>query len=118
MKTKPGVFLHNLKMEMRKVLIAADSIWKDHDRELVVTDTDGTIWNEDTRQWECFVHSPGSLHPFGYAVDLRSDYFGRGEAEVVAQALRDQLGEGYDVIVHSTHIHVEYDRAKYGKSYS
>jgi len=97
MKVKTGVALAGLKIYMRKVLTVADHVWTAHGRELVVTSTtDG-------------VHSPGSLHPYGYAVDLRSRYFTADEIKVVAAELRGLLGTRYDVVVHKTHIHVEYD---------
>lgn len=97
MKTKPGVIIAGLKIEMRKVLMVADKIWKEHGQELVITSgLDG-------------VHSPGSLHPYGYALDLRSRYFVKARCPLVVVDLKEQLGNDYDVIVHSTHIHVEYD---------
>ncbi len=97
MKVKSGVKLAGLKLEMRKVLVEADKLWKAHNQELVVTSTlDG-------------VHSAGSLHPYGYAVDLRTRYFDTAEYNVLAGELRLMLGDKYDVIVHYSHIHVEYD---------
>jgi len=86
-----------LQLEMRKVLIKADRIWKQKGQTLVVTSTtDG-------------VHSPESLHPYGYAVDLRTRYFDIADHGHIAFLLERQLGNKYDVIVHKTHIHVEYD---------
>ena len=32
--------------------------------------------------------------------------------EKIADELRQVLGEGYQVIIHSSHIHCEYDKAK------
>ena len=101
MKVKEGVTLAGLKIEMRPVLICADKIWKENGQELVITEALGGV------------HSPGSLHPYGYALDKRTRYFKKeGQVEKVAQKLRDHLGSKYDVIVHSTHIHVEYDAVK------
>jgi len=98
MKIKDGASLIGLKLPMRKVLIIADELWKDAGKELVVTEgTGGT-------------HSAGSLHPFGYAVDLRSRYFDTSTQRDVASALRLRLGPDYDVVVHKTHVHVEYQK--------
>ena len=97
MKAKKGVIIAGLKLEMRKVLIAADKIWKEHDQELVITSGMDSV------------HSPGSLHPYGYALDLRTRYFDGFEVEQVEKKLSAQLGNKYDVVRHSTHIHVEYD---------
>ncbi len=97
MKGKNGVVLLGLKLEMRKVLIEADKVWKAHGQELTITSgLDG-------------IHSPGSLHPYGYALDLRTRYFDKAEYTTIAAELRAALGDKYDVIVHYTHIHIEYD---------
>lgn len=97
MQIKDGVIMAGLKIEMQKVLIAADLIWKDLGEELVITGAlDGT-------------HSAGSLHYYGYALDLRTRYFNEDQKHVAGVGLRDELGGDYDVIVHGSHIHVEYD---------
>ena len=89
--------LRDLKLEMRPVLIAADKVWKKHGRELVITCTGGGV------------HSPGSLHYYGYAIDLRTNYFGTEQVKEVARDLISELPDGFQVIVERTHIHVEYD---------
>lgn len=98
MKIKEGAVLTGLQLEMRKVLVEADKIWKSFNKELVVTEGTGGA------------HSAGSLHYYGYAVDLRSYYFTSEEKFKVVTDLKNALGGDYDVIVHNTHIHVEYDR--------
>lgn len=95
-----SVKIHGLQIQMLPVLKNAGHIWKDMGEELVVTSArDG-------------IHSAGSLHYYGYAVDFRSRYFSRRGVGIVANRLRDTLGSDYQVIVHSTHIHVEYEKAK------
>jgi len=97
MRIKPGVILQGLKIEMRPALLAANKIWKAYGKELVITSAlDGT-------------HSPGSLHYYGYALDFRTHYFHDGIPDLVAKTLRKELGRNYDVVLHDTHIHVEYD---------
>ena len=100
MKIKNGVILAGLDIEMRPVLIAADKIWKAHGQELVVTSgLEGT-------------HSAGSMHYYGLALDFRTRYFEDDGAavNVELQCELDNLFRGdYDVILHSSHIHVEYD---------
>lgn len=90
------VNIWGLEREMQPVLKAADIIWKQFGQELVITCArDG-------------MHSAGSLHYYGLAVDLR--IWGLdGKVNTVATNLRNALGNKYDVIVHTTHIHVEYD---------
>ena len=97
MKLKEGAILAGLNTKMRPVLIAAEHIWKDHGQELVVTSgLDGC-------------HSAGSLHYYGLALDLRTRYFSKEKKALVAAALNRSLSSAYDVVVHPTHIHVEYD---------
>lgn len=101
MKIKEGASIVGLNIVMRQVLIASDRIWAEHGQELVITSgRDG-------------IHSAGSLHYYGYAVDLRTRYFkDQDEVEQVYKQLRLALSSDYDVILHDTHIHVEYDKAK------
>jgi hypothetical protein len=102
MKLKRGAVIAGLKLEMRKVLIAADEEFKRYGVEAVVTSgLDGC-------------HSAGSYHPYGYAVDLRT----RHVTEIVAKEIYDRLNarlpDPYDVVLESNHIHIEFDCAKAG----
>jgi len=97
------VNIWGLQVEMQPVLKWAERIWKDKGHDAVVT------CGRDS------LHSWGSLHYYGYAVDLRASVDWGYDAfviEKIADALRQVLGEDYQVIIHSTHIHVEYDKAK------
>lgn len=97
MKIKEGAALAGLDIKMRPALINADAIWAAHGQELVVTaGLDGE-------------HSAGSLHYYGLALDFRTRYFGTEQTQVIAKSLREALGSDYDVVVHPSHIHVEYD---------
>lgn len=105
MKIKDGASLQGLQIQMRPVLVAAEKIWKEHGQELVVTS--GT----DSE------HSAGSLHYYGYAVDLRTRYFTRDQIISVFRDLSLHLqNKGFILILHKTHIHVEYRRIFDGKS--
>lgn len=97
MKVKDGVILAGLDIRMRPALMFADAIWKEYEQELVVTSgLDG-------------VHSSSSLHYYGLALDFRTHYFSPEEALAVSVDLRECLGNDFDVVLHSTHIHVEFD---------
>ena len=102
MKVKEGVELKDLDIKMRPVLIEAEKIWKKHSRSEGVTITstgDG-------------VHSAGSLHPYGLAVDFRIRYFSEEEVRAVDSELRDSLDSSlFQIILEKTHIHAEYDPA-------
>ena len=51
-----------------------------------------------------------SLHPKGYAIDVRIRDVGVDKASIIAKILQEVLGADYDVILYSTHIHIEYQR--------
>ncbi len=114
MKIKKGVILQGLQIEMRPVLKQADKIWTSLGQELVITSgLDG-------------VHSAGSLHYYGYALDFRTNYFSDIEKQKAYNMLMDwkksnnfyfnmetdeyDYSRSYDIILHKTHMHVEYDR--------
>lgn len=97
MQIKEGVILAGLDIKMRPALIEADKVWKAYGQELVVTAAlDG-------------VHSAGSYHYYGLALDFRTRYFTDDVKRAVWRELDDVLGSDFDVVMHSTHIHVEYD---------
>ena len=90
------VNIQGLHPIMRRPLKAAEKIWKAHGRPEGVTITAGLNG----------VHSAGSWHYCGCAVDLRNNYFNAVEKRQVFEELKAALPE-YDVIGHSTHIHIE-----------
>lgn len=105
MLVKEGVSLQRLDIHMRPVLKAADLIWKARSQECVITSGD-EVADENGK----LHHSTGSLHYYGRAVDLRTRYFTKEEALEVFDELKAELSKTeYDVIWHSSHIHVEYD---------
>lgn len=99
MKVKKGVHLRGLEIEMRPVIIEAAQVWENQGEELVITSTCEGI------------HSPGSLHYFGWAVDLRTRYFDQKQKLCVKNQLENRLhkiDKNYRVILHDSHIHVEW----------
>lgn len=97
MKIKEGASIQGLNIKMRPALISADRIWKEHGQELVITaGLDGE-------------HSAGSLHYYGLAIDCRTRYFNENTKCLVAKKLKSSLGTDFDIVSHSTHIHIEYD---------
>lgn len=100
MLVKDGVVLAGLHPIMRKVLKVAEDVYKKQGRAEGVTITSTTDG----------VHSAGSWHPYGFAVDLRTRYFSEAEKNQVGKKLKLLLSD-YDVIVESTHIHIEIGNA-------
>lgn len=103
MHIKPGASIAGLQVEMQPVMKHADRIWRELGEECWITS--GT---ETADQNGKLLHSAGSLHYYGYALDLRTRYFDDNGQEAARQ-LRSALGHSYDVVVESNHIHVEYD---------
>jgi len=57
-------------------------------------------------------HMEGSLHYNGDAVDLRLPvkyYSIADDHQKLVLALQNHLGDGFDVVLEKTHIHIEYD---------
>ena len=97
MHVKPGVDINNLSPQMQLANAKAQLLWLAFGQTLVITSgRDGT-------------HMEGSKHYEGNACDYRTRYFDDGTKEMVANTLAYILGYSYDVVIESTHIHVEYD---------
>lgn len=100
MQIKPGVILAGIQIQMNRALVKGEKLWKEYGQELVITGAlDGS-------------HSNMSLHYSGYALDFRTRYFSSEKHKEIAAELQKRLGMGFDVVVHKTHIHVEWDAAK------
>jgi hypothetical protein len=99
MKIKDGVIMSGLQLPMRPVLLTAEKIYRQYDAELVITSAlEGT-------------HSAGSLHYYGYALDMRTRDVPEELRPALANSLRknlEKLSEQYRVILEPTHIHVEW----------
>ena len=97
------VNIWGLQEPMRWVLKHADKIWEDAGYELVITSArDG-------------IHSAGSLHYYGLAVDMRNGV-NWGFVDEHRIQMIDELttklafDPAYQLINHRSHLHVEYDR--------
>ena len=93
---KEGVDILGIKPETLMAVMIADSVWTKHGQELVLTSVTDSV------------HSKYSRHNFGMAFDCRTRYFNEDEKVDVLMELREALGKHFNVIVHSTHIHVAY----------
>lgn len=56
-------------------------------------------------------HGPGSLHPKGRALDLRTRDLTDAQITALADALKTRLGESWDVVIEHDppHLHIEFD---------
>ncbi len=77
MQIKEDASVVGLKLPMREALVAIESIWREHGEEAVITcGTNGE-------------HSAGSLHYYGYAVDVRTHYFSSVVQTIILKKLQD-----------------------------
>lgn len=54
-------------------------------------------------------HKVGSAHYYGRALDFRTRHCSSYHIPLIAEKIRSSLGVHFDVVEHSTHIHVEWD---------
>lgn len=95
MLLKPGVDISHLKPPIRKKLNTLDQIvLKITNSEMVITET------------RCTGHMPSSLHYADLAIDIRLPPSNPG---LLVNAIKEALGQDYDVILEKDHIHIEYD---------
>ena len=97
MQLKTNVRLADLKPQCVLAIIVANDVYKLFDKELVVTSIDDSV------------HHAGSLHPSGFAFDLRSSYFTSQQIQFVLAALKASLTTDFDIIFETDHFHIEYD---------
>jgi len=107
MKCKNGVTTKFIKPEILFALIIVDQVYRefiDQDGVTITCATDGD--------------HKGHQHSLGYAVDIRtrdtnsSIQWEESKKDAVADMIRSCLTSEYDVVVESTHIHIEFDIRK------
>lgn len=98
MRIKAGVVL----WDMEPYLVDAFPLINDVSRMVCGRDAVITSGREGT-------HMDGSLHYEGAAIDLRIWYMLPGKQREYADVLAEVLGDDFDVVLESNHIHVEYD---------
>jgi hypothetical protein len=86
--------MHGLQVDMRPVIVEAADVWADHGQTLVITSTVDSV------------HSPGSYHYYGYAIDFRTRYFSRRERVQVYKDLRESLPKKYVILLEKDHMHI------------
>ena len=91
---KPGVLLENLSPQMVLGHTIVASIFGG--MCTITSGSDGT-------------HMTGSLHSKGNAIDYRTSHLTSEQRSKVAAACKEALGENFDVVLESDHLHVEYD---------
>lgn len=93
---KAGVDISRLNREIRRGLQIVNTFVRGFHTELFITSTFESN------------HSAGSLHYSNDAFDFSRPVLNREKVK----SLKERLGNDYDVVVESDHIHVEYDPKK------
>lgn len=105
MKLKQGAVIAGLDIRMRPALLACEKVipgyGKIHNMDIDFVITCGLDG----------VHSAGSLHYYGLAIDVRTRDLKAINVDIwaVVHELQSILGSSFNVVHHSTHIHIEYD---------
>jgi len=94
MLIKAGVDISRLNRDIRRSLPKAEAVYDQYGEDFVVTSTfEGT-------------HGSGSLHYSNDAYDVRLP---KGDIKEIFNAVKETLGNSFDVIWEGDHIHTEYD---------
>jgi hypothetical protein len=97
LRIKKGVRILGMKTEILFACIIAEGIFAQYGVPCVITEgTEGK-------------HTPHSHHKKGLAVGFRTRMVPAELHEELAERLEKALGDEFQVILHTTHIHVEYD---------
>ena len=97
MELKKGVKVKGIQPEILLGAMIAKSCFNDHGYQFILTAvTDGQ-------------HMEGSKHYIGQAIDIRTRHIPEDYRKTVTDDLKRRLTVDYDVVVHSTHCHLEYD---------
>jgi len=102
MKILPNVVLNKLQTPMVNALPVINAAFSKQGIDCTIT-----CGNEGK-------HMKGSLHPAGLALDFRTRELPSYAVKKIVKEIDAELGDYYDVVLESTHLHVEYDRK--GKS--
>ena len=94
---KAGVRIKGISQELLLGLFVANEVYALHGINMVVTSLlDGK-------------HSETSLHYAGEAADLRTRNIPQDvDPQDIRKEIKDRLGEDFDVILESTHLHIEH----------
>jgi len=97
MLLKAGVDISRLNREIRRSLPRVEAVYAQYIETFVIASTfEGN-------------HGSGSLHYSNDAYDVRLPTDDRNE---IYLAIKETLGNSYDVVLEGDHIHVEYDPKK------
>ena len=95
MRIKKNSKWKGLKPEILLAVMIAQSVYDKY--ELILTEGTGGS------------HMEGSLHYQGLAVDIRTRHIPIDELQAIVDDIRDRLTDDFDIVLHDTHLHIEFD---------
>lgn len=96
MRLKQGVRIQGIRPELLLAILIADRAYTAKGGVLVITSIcDGK-------------HSATSLHYTGCAFDCRTKSISKEQATMIMSYLKGALPNDFDIVLESTHIHIEY----------
>ena len=111
MKYKDGVYTYVRKIVngIEETLILCPEM---EVAKVIVDDISQSMFNIEGTITAIFdgKHMSGSKHYTGEAFDIRIKYYPKEKVKAFVDALKLNLGDDYDVVLHEgSHIHIEYD---------
>ena len=94
MLIKLDVSIEYLSRPARRALNPVEKVFQEYGEEAVITSTNGGV------------HSPSSLHYVNDAFDVRKAFVKNKDIVI---CLKARLGNEYDIVLESNHIHIEFD---------
>lgn len=101
-KFKEGVFANDLRYPLINAIKEAHIAFQEHDSDLTIT----SLADGDS-------HRPDSYHFQDLAFDSRTRHLDRTQVLDIAKEICTRLGKYYDVIIHDTHLHIEFDLKRF-----
>lgn len=98
MQIKPGVQLNGIRPEIVAAIPVVQSVYAQ--QGYLLTITSGVEGKHSSKK---------SLHYKGLALDFRTRHVPSAQRPALHRALKSALGSQYDVILHASHLHVEWD---------
>lgn len=101
LKLKKGSDLSNFSTQALFAAIVVDQVYEKYGKnDVTITEVSGGK------------HGKSSVHYYGFAIDVRTWVLNDTEKVHITNELKDRLGEQFDIIMHDSHLHVEYDPRK------
>ena len=94
---KTNVNIYGVQPELVLSVLLINQVFLKHNQNMIITSMiDG-------------VHNLGSLHPKGFAIDIRTRDIFKPILDRIIQELKENYDDQLDIILESDHLHIEFD---------